>query len=138
MKKLVLSLFLLATLVLSSCATTQENATYQGAGVGAAIGAAAGAVIDNNNRWRGAAIGAAAGALFGATVTEISKRATEDAIRKNQTVRYKSGNTVVEASPMPSEKTNCHKVRKRVWENGKLVKDTIEEVCESEKTENRY
>ena len=45
---------------LFGCATTEE--TYQGAGIAGAVGAAAGALIDKDNRWRGAVIGGALGA----------------------------------------------------------------------------
>jgi hypothetical protein len=28
------------------------------------------------------------------------------------------------------EKTNCHKVTKRVWKDGSLIRETVEEICE--------
>ena len=140
MKRLGSIMVGLALLVLlSNCTTTQENATYQGAGLGAAVGAAAGAVIDDDNPWRGAVIGAAAGAVLGGGLTEISKRASQDAAARNQPVVYREGSTVVEATPVAyNQQTKCHKVRKRIWQDGRLVKDTVEEVCEGEKVTNTY
>ncbi len=126
-------------LLVASCATSER--TYQGAGVGAAGGAGIGALIDRGNRWRGAAIGAAIGALLGGTLTEINTRAAREAAAQNQPVTYRSedGHTVVQAQPMGTDAhTHCRKVRTRTWKDGKLVKDEVKEVCESEKNENKY
>ncbi|MCM8778704.1 MAG: glycine zipper domain-containing protein [Candidatus Omnitrophica bacterium] len=60
-----LSLFLLLSLVLFGCTTTQK-----GAGIGAAVGAGAGAIIGHQRgkTAEGAAIGAAVGGLGGALI----------------------------------------------------------------------
>ncbi|WP_456432618.1 YMGG-like glycine zipper-containing protein [Thermosulfuriphilus sp.] len=139
------SLFIVAILglwfSLSACVTTQQSAPYQGAGAGAVIGAAAGALLDSHNPWRGAVIGGALGAAFGGTLADISSQASYQAARTNQPVVYQRGATVVEASPIPSThsaETNCRKVRKRVWRNGTLITDRIEEICEGQKKEYTY
>lgn len=129
----------LTLFLLSNCTTTQDNATYQGAGLGAVVGAAAGALLDDHNPWRGAVIGATAGAVLGGGITEISKEASAEAARRNQPVVYQYGNQVVEATPMAyNQRTHCHKVHKRIWQDGNLVEDRIEEVCEGNKTTNTY
>ncbi len=113
----------------------------EGASIGAAVGAAAGALIDRENRWRGASIGSALGAIFGGSLADISEQASREAAREGRPVVYRSedGYRRIEATPQDfNERTNCHKVRERVWEDGQLVKDTVNEVCESEKTENVY
>ncbi|HHI97883.1 MAG TPA: glycine zipper 2TM domain-containing protein [Thermodesulfatator atlanticus] len=140
MRRLSGLFFILALLVtLANCTTTQQNASYQGAGLGAAVGAAAGALLDDDNPWRGAVIGAAAGAVLGGGITEISKRASQDAAANNRPVVYTQGNTVVEATPLAyNQHTKCHKIRKRVWRHGRLVQDRVEEVCEGEKISNTY
>jgi len=125
--------------VLASCATSER--TYQGAGAGGAIGAAAGILLDKNNRWRGAVIGGTLGALLGGTVTEIASRASKEAAQKNQPVVYKSedGTQKVEATPVGyNAQTKCHKVRERIYEGDKVVKDQTKEICESDKTEPTY
>lgn len=61
---------------MSSCAA-QSPYTYQGAGIGGAIGAGTGALIDHNNRWRGAMIGTLAGGVLGGAATELGKRAAQ-------------------------------------------------------------
>jgi len=141
-KKALAALVIISSLAfpLAGCVTTQQ--TYQGAAVGSVAGAGIGALIDSHNRWRGAAIGAAIGALVGGTLTEISARAAREAALEDRTVVYKSedGRTVVESTPLPQENasTHCHKVRTRVWRDGTLVKDTVREVCESDKTVRSY
>ncbi len=112
-----------------------------GAAIGGGLGAAAGALLDEDNRWRGAVIGGAIGSIFGGTLAEISHQAAVEAAREGKPVVYESENGYrrVEATPVDyNQQTKCHKVRERVWEDGKLVKDQIREVCESEKTESTY
>jgi len=121
--------------------TSCSQHTQQGAGIGAAVGAAAGALIDDDNPWRGAVIGGALGAAFGGTLAEISNKAANEAVEEGRPVRYESedGYSRVEASPGEyNEETKCHKVRERIWEGDKLVKDEVREICESNKTENVY
>lgn len=62
-----IGLALLFTSLLSGCATRQG---YQGAGLGAFTGSAAGALIDSGNPWRGAVIGGGFGALLGGGLTD--------------------------------------------------------------------
>lgn len=65
----ILPLVMLAPLALAACQTGgQPNRTLTGAGIGAAGGAVAGAIIDDDERGRGALIGAGAGALLGGAV----------------------------------------------------------------------
>ncbi|MEM4407335.1 MAG: glycine zipper 2TM domain-containing protein [Candidatus Caldarchaeum sp.] len=145
MKIRVLSLLLLASMLpgsaflSSSCATSQR--TYEGAGLGAGLGALAGALIDTKNRWRGAVLGGLIGGAIGGTVTEISQRAAREAAAEGKPVTYRTedGFQRVEATPVGYDaSTQCTKVRNRVWQDGKLVKDEVTEVCESKKTQPGY
>lgn len=63
----VTGLAILSMTLLSGCATQQG---YQGAGLGAFTGSAAGALIDSSNPWRGAVIGGGLGALLGGGLTD--------------------------------------------------------------------
>jgi len=59
----------------------------------------------------------------------------------NQPVKYQTedGRVVYQAGPAGYDaKTKCNKVHERIYENGKLVKDQIKEVCKSERTEGNY
>jgi hypothetical protein len=138
MKKIVSLLLILALLgLVSGC--TEYHA--QGAGVGAVLGGIAGALLDHRNPWRGGVIGAALGGVAGATLTDISMRASQEAATSGRPVEYRTedGRGVYRADPVGGdEQTRCKKVHERVWEDGKLVKDNIREVCEGEKYERRY
>ncbi|BCX80746.1 hypothetical protein MIT9_P0322 [Methylomarinovum caldicuralii] len=134
-RKMIAGLVLGSFLMLTGACTTNPY-TYQGGTTGAAIGAAAGALIDKHNRWRGAVIGGALGSALGALTTEIAARAAREAAMSNRPVAYQStdGWQRVEAQPLGYDaKTRCHKVHERIWQGGRLVKDRIREVCEGEK-----
>lgn len=138
MKKFLSLLLILALLgLVFGC--TEYHA--QGAGSGAALGGIAGAFLDHRNPWRGGVIGAAIGAVAGATLTDISIRASQEAATHGKPVEYRTedGRGVYHAEPAEyNAKTKCHKVQERVWEDGKLIKDTTREMCEGEKFDRRY
>lgn len=138
MKKLV-SIIAVLTLLVVAFGCTQYHA--RGAGVGGALGGVAGALLDDSNPWRGGVWGAALGAIAGASLTEISMQASREAAQANKPVEYRTtdGRGRYHAYPVDyNAQTKCHKVQERVWEDGKLIKDQIKEVCEGEKTEPRY
>ena len=138
MKKIV-SLVLILFLVCIVFGCTQYHA--QGAGAGALVGGVAGALIDRKNPWRGGVIGAALGGVAGATLTDISMRASREAVAEGRPVEYRTedGRGVYRADPVDYDAhTKCHKVRERVWEDDQLIKDEVREVCESEKYEPGY
>ena len=138
MKKIV-SLILVLALLSLTLACTQYHA--QGAGAGGVVGGIAGALLDRKNPWRGGVVGAALGALAGATLTDVSMRASQEAASTGKPVQYvtEDGRGVYRAEPVGyNAQTKCHKVHEIVTENGKVVKDQIKEVCEGEKTEQRY
>jgi outer membrane lipoprotein SlyB len=113
-----------------SCGQVSSQRTYEGAAVGGAVGAAAGAIIDKNNRWRGAVIGGALGAVLGGTITEIAQRAAREAAMANKPVEYRSedGRERVYAEPVAS-RGNCKIVKTNYYQDGKLVKTEEREVC---------
>lgn len=138
---LVFVLLSVTAVSLSGCAVHH----YEGAGVGAALGGIAGALLDRENPWRGGVIGAAIGGVAGATLTDISVRGSREAAVAGRPVEYRTqdGRGFYRAEPVsdwhhPDAHTRCRKVRERVWEMDRLVKDTVTEICESEKVERRY
>jgi hypothetical protein len=138
---LVLVLLSVTTIGLSGCAIHH----YEGAGVGALLGGIAGALLDRGNPWRGGVIGGALGAVAGATITDISVRGSREAAVSGRPVEYRTedGRGVFYAEPVTDwyrqdAYTRCRKVRERVWEHSRLIKDTTREVCESVKIERRY
>jgi len=128
MKKV--ALFMVPVLLLVSCGQVSSQRTYEGAAVGAAGGAVAGALIDKNNRWRGAVIGGALGAVIGGTITEVASRASREAAMAGKPVEYRSedGRERVYAEPVAS-RGNCKIVKTNYYQNGKLVKVEEKEVC---------
>ncbi|HMK60428.1 MAG TPA: glycine zipper 2TM domain-containing protein [Dissulfurispiraceae bacterium] len=116
-------------------------AQVQGGGVGAGVGGIAGALLDHKNPWRGGLIGAALGGVFGATLGDISDRASYEAAQADRPARYRTedGHVLYQADPKElDERTHCRKIRERVWEDDRLIKDQIREVCESEQSDAYY
>lgn len=137
MKNTITILMMLILLTVASCAPYQHD----GAAVGGVAGGVAGAILDSKNPWRGGIIGAALGAVLGATIADISVRGSEEAVRAERPVEYRTedGRGVYQAEPLEYDpSTRCRSVRERVWEDGRLVKDRVREVCESERYERRY
>ncbi len=138
MKKLsAVLLVLLLTGMTFSCTPYHS----QGAGAGAVAGGISGMLLDHRNPWRGGVIGGVLGAIMGATLADVSVQASREAAMTDRPVEYRTedGRGVYRAEPLESnERTNCKKVRERVWEDGRLVKDTIKEICRGEKEERRY
>jgi hypothetical protein len=139
-RKTVALLLMVALLGVTGCARYH----YEGAAAGGAVGGLAGALLDHRNPWRGGVIGAALGAAFGATLAEVSAQGRREAVYSREPVEYRTrandGTTAVyRADPLEyNPRTECHKVRERIWQDGRLVKDQLREVCESEKIERRY
>jgi surface antigen len=130
---LALAIISAGAVLLSGCAT----------GIGAAAGAAIGALGDTNNRYRGAvngaAIGGVAGLLVDGTKYYLEKKAAEKAAMTGQTVTYhnESGAVVTATPGQQSASTNCRKITTTTTVNGNSS-TKIEEVCEGRKQNNNY
>lgn len=137
-KKLILGLLVLALAVTSGCTTYQA----QGGMAGGAMGGLAGAVLDRKNPWRGGVVGAVLGSLAGATISEVSAQGSREAVRAGRPVEYRTESApqaVYRAEPEPANvQTRCRKVRERIYDGDRLVKDSIKEVCEGDKFERSY
>lgn len=97
-----------------------------------------GAGLDGKYQWRGGVIGTVPGSVAGTTVKEISTIGSREAAQSNKPVEYitMDGRGVYKAYPLDyDDRTKCHKVQDKVWEDGKLINDQIQEVCEADKTE---
>ena len=138
---LLLVISLMFTLV--SCATVPEDRynTQKGAVVGGGLGALLGQAIgrDSEATLLGAGIGTVVGALAG-NARDQDYQAARDAAAINKRVIYvDQQGRAVEAIPMQSsQQTNCRKVTKRQWDNGQMLSETIEEICEGEKSSRDY
>jgi hypothetical protein len=119
--------------ILVSCAhyppdryNTQAGATI-GAGTGALIGQAIGG--NTESTLIGLAAGTIIGALVGNAIDQDYQAARDAALYDRPVIYYDKDGHAVEAVPEWTSDPNCQKVRKRIWENGKLVKETVEEIC---------
>lgn len=130
----VIILFLLLSSLLVSCATVPYDRfnTQKGAAIGAGVGALIGQAIGGNTE--GTLIGLAAGTILGALVGNAADQeyqAVRDASQYGKPViYYDNSGHAIEAIPEGANYPNCRKVRKRIWENGKLIKETVEEICD--------
>ncbi|MDD3553356.1 MAG: YMGG-like glycine zipper-containing protein [Deltaproteobacteria bacterium] len=128
----VISFFTLCAISCSvwACAQpTQSN--YEGAAVGAGVGAVAGALIDKRNPWRGAVVGGALGAVAGGSLAEVSKRAAYEARSSNRPVYYErqmdnGGWQRIEAQPQPQYSRSGNRcVLVKTFENGRVVDEHL-------------
>lgn len=145
MKNKIFSL-LLTVLMFSvvSCADIPRDRynTQKGAAVGAGVGAIMGQAIgrDTNSTLLGAGIGTLVGTIFGNAIDQQHQAAREAAVTNKRVVYTDDHGGAIEAIPGPidQQNTQCRKVTKRVWDKGALTSETIEEICEGEKTTKTY
>jgi hypothetical protein len=79
--------------------------------------------------------------VVGATLGDISERGAYEAAHSNRPVEYYTDNRRGRyyAEPMGyNPDTRCRKIREKVWEDGRLIKNRVREVCESERRERGY
>lgn len=135
MKKYRLHILILTlSFLLVSCATVPPDRynTQKGAAIGAGVGALLGQAIGHNTG--GTLIGLAAGTILGGLVgnaVDQDYQAARDAAQYGKPViLYDKTGHAVEAIPEGvSNNPNCQSVRKRIWEDGKMIKETVEETC---------
>ncbi len=130
---------LLFGVLLASCAHYPPDRynTQKGAVIGAGAGALLGQAIGRNTEGTliGLAAGTIIGALVGNAVDQDYQAAREAAAYEKPVIYYDRKGSAVEAIPGPvDDKTNCSKVTKRVWQDGKIVSETVEEVCREPET----
>ena len=135
MKSQMVILTLILSLILVSCAhyppdryNTQAGA-LTGAGMGALIGQAIGG--NTHSTLIGLAAGTILGSLVGNAIDQDYQAARDAAQYGKHVIYYDKSGHAIEAIPEGSNDANCQKIRKRVWENGKLIKETVEEICSS-------
>lgn len=133
-KTMSIFVVLLLCAALVSCAHYPPDRynTQRGALIGAGAGALLGQAIGGNTA--GTLIGLAAGTLFGGLVgnaVDQDYQAARDAARHDRpVVYYDDKGSAVEAVPRPvAGKPNCRVVTKRVWQDGHLMSETVEEIC---------
>jgi len=143
MKRKISILLVFCIIFMASCATVPDDRynTQKGAVIGGGLGALLGQAIggDSEATLLGAGIGTVVGALAG-NARDQEHQAARDAAAINKRVIYvDTQGRAVEAIPVQSsQQTDCRKVTKRQWDNGQMVSETIEEICEGEKRSRDY
>lgn len=130
-----IALALAISFSLASCAvypispTQTEMGAVMGAGMGALIGQAIGG--DTKSTIAGLAAGTILGALVGnaADQAQAAEAVRYSAAYGKPTIYYDEAGRAVEAIPEPSDDPNCYNVRKRIWDRGTLVEETVEKIC---------
>jgi hypothetical protein len=120
----------LACMLLSAagCAPYQ----VQGGAVGGSAGELTGTRLDQRNPWRGGVVGSVPVAVASATIVEISARGSREAALREQPVEYmtEDGRGRYYAEPMAYDpSTRCRKIRERIYDDGRIVKERVKEVC---------
>ena len=144
MKRIIAGLLpLLLLLLITACATVPEDRynTQKGAAIGAGIGALLGQAIgrDAEGTLLGAGIGTVVGAIAGNAVDQDYQAARDAAALNKRVIYVDRGGRAVEAIPVQdSQETNCRKITKRQWDNGQLISESVEEICEGEKRTRDY
>lgn len=133
-KGFLLVILLLLSVFLASCAHYPPDRynTQKGALIGAGAGALLGQAIGRNTEGTliGLAAGTILGGLVGNAVDQDYQVARDAAQYQKQVVYYDRNGSAVEAIPgTADQKTNCRKVTKRVWQDGKVVSENVEEIC---------
>jgi hypothetical protein len=77
--------------------------------------------------------------MIGNAVDQHDAATREAATTNKRVVYYDDQGGVFEAIPGPTDaRTDCRKVTKREWKDGTLVSETIEEICEGNKSVRKY
>lgn len=124
-------------LALGGCVTPYQ---MEGASTGAAIGGISGAILDQRNPWRGGIVGAALGSIAGATISEISVQGARVAAQAGHPVEYRmqGGGGYYYAEPLGYDEHRCNRVREKIYEDGRLIRDRVSVICDQENHHDRH
>lgn len=125
---IILLSMVLVFIAATGCATFQT----QGGATGDAADGLTGTRLDQRNAWRGGVIGAGPGVVASATIAEISARGSREAALREQPVEYmtEDGRGRYYAEPGGYDpNTSCRKVRETIYDDGRLVKERVKEIC---------
>jgi hypothetical protein len=132
MKKGHLLVLTFVVALASSCAYPDRYNTQKGALIGAGAGALLGQAIGGNTAGTliGLGAGTILGGLVGNAVDQDHQAAREAALYEKPVVYYDKSGSAVESVPGPvDQKTKCRTVTNRVWQDGKMVSEKVEEIC---------
>lgn len=156
MKKLFsITIAMVFVVTISSCAAPPDRYnTQKGAAIGAGFGALTGQIIGHSTRSTllGAAVGGVLGSLVGNTVDQDYQYSREANYQSYQTGREAAyappyrryyGYRTAPYDTIPAYYNNtqpnrCRKVIRRTIENGRVISETMEEICEGDRYSREY
>jgi uncharacterized protein YcfJ len=136
MKKFILNILLIAVIFFStSCKTIPEDHynTQKDDAIGTGIGTLLCQAIgwDTEAVVLGAGIGTVIGALAGNAIDQNHQAARDAAILNKRVVYVDNQGRAVEAIPLQgTQHTDCRQITKRHLNNGQLLSETVEDICE--------
>ena len=92
-----------------------------------------GTLQDQEKIWRGMVLGGAFSPPVKGRLSDISRQAAEDAVRKRRCIVYLTtdGYQRLEIQTLgEDEKAGCHLLRERAYQDGTLVREEVKRVCE--------
>lgn len=144
MKKLFLiAIAMMLVFSISSCAAPPDRYnTQRGAAIGAGFGALTGQIIGHSARSTllGAALGTVVGAVAGNAVDQDYQAAREASYNtySPRPVTYYGQRYAVPAPYYSVPQNRCRTITRRTWDNGRVVSETTEEICEGSRYRNDY
>lgn len=143
MKKFFMMLMAVAfSSAIYSCAVPEDRYnTQKGAMIGAGLGALAGQAIGHNTRSTllGTGLGMLIGTIAGNAADQSHQAGREAAATSKRVVYYDNRGAALEAIPGQYDRQRkCRTITKRVWENGRMVRETMEEICEADRYPQEY
>ena len=133
-KMLMVALLLLSLVSCTSMSSRRYN-TQKGAAIGAGLGALTGQALghDTGSTLIGAGVGTLMGAIVGNAIDQSHQAAIDNSGTNHQYYAYPPQVTPSAGyRPYPSYSANskpCRMVTERIWEDGRLIRETSREVC---------
>jgi len=128
--------------VIYSCAVPEDRYnTQKGTVLGAGLGALAGQALGHNTRSTllGTGLGMLIGTITGNAIDQSHQAGREAAATSKRVVYYDNRGAALEAIPgRYDQQRRCRTITKRVWESGRLMRETVEEICEGDRYSHEY
>ncbi len=141
MKKLFLiTIAMVLVFTISSCAAPPDRYnTQKGAAIGAGFGALTGQIIGHNARSTllGAAVGTMVGAVAG-NAADQNYQASREASYNTYAPYNSHPVSYGRAVPAYSDPGKCRTITRRTWQNGRVISETTEEICEGSRYSRDY
>ena len=96
------------------------------------VGGSDAPLVEKISTWKGGVMGAALGNPIEGKVMDVAVRASKEVAKEGKPVAYLSldGFQRLEVYPVGKiSKSNCRLIREQIFQEGKLIRDEVKEVC---------